>query len=482
MDEVGAETGGSESMNDYQQYDAVALAELVKKGETTPSELINAAIDRAESVNPTINAIVTPIYDAARENVHHLPQGPLHGIPFLIKGLNHVAGVPTSMGSRLFEDYVPDHDGHVVTRFKNAGLNIMGKTNAPEVGLAATTESVALGVCRNPWSIDHTPGGSSGGAAASVAAGIVPVAHATDGGGSIRIPASCCGLVGLKPSRGRTPLGPDVGEGWGGMSTGHVVSRTVRDSAAMLDVIAGPMPGDPYHGPSDSGSFLSRANDHLEPLHIAIDCRAFTGHTTHSECLDAVQKVASMLTQMGHVVDEHALPLDHEEWGFAVSSVVLANVAHTILTRCASLEVEPTLDYIERNTLQSVEIGRKLPATQYVKAIQRMHRLSREMAAFMNDWDMILSPTLVCPPVKTGWLDPNDDPDIYGSRFGAYWGFTNLYNATGQPAISLPLHRTAEGLPIGVQFAARYGDEATLLQLATQLEAGMPWPLTAKVE
>ncbi|MBE14582.1 MAG: amidase [Chloroflexi bacterium] len=469
-------------MKDYKQYDAVALAELVKKGETTPAELIDAAIDQAESINPKINAIVTPTYGAARENAEGLNQGPLRGIPFLVKDLNHVAGVPTSMGSRLFQDYVPDHDGHVVTRFRNAGLNIMGKTNTPEIGLAATTESVALGVCRNPWNTDHTPGGSSGGAAAAVAAGIVPVAHATDGGGSIRIPASCCGLVGLKPSRGRTPLGPDVGEGWGGMSTGHVVSRTVRDSAAILDVIQGPMPGDPYHGPTDSDSFLSRVNDHPGSLRVAIDCRAFTGHDTHTECLDAVQKVASTLARMGHLIDEQALPLDHEEWGFVVSSVVLANVAHTILTRCASLGVEPTLDVVERNTLRSVEIGRQLSATNYVKAIQRMHQLSREMAAFMQDWDVILSPTLVSPPVKTGWLDPNDDPDVYGSRFGGYWGFTNLYNATGQPAISLPLHRTAEGLPVGVQFAARYGDEATLLQLAAQLEAEVPWPLTAEVE
>lgn len=469
-------------MNDYEKYDAVALAELVRAGDATPAELVDAAIDRAETINPKINAIVTPTYDTAREYAERAPQGPLHGVPFLVKDLNHVAGVPTSMGSRLFQDYVPDHDGHVVIRFKNAGLNIIGKTNTPEVGLAATTESVALGACRNPWSTDHTPGGSSGGAAASVAAGIVPVAHATDGGGSIRIPASCCGLVGLKPSRGRTPLGPDVGEGWGGMSTGNVVSRTVRDSAALLDAVQGPMPGDPYCGPSDSGSFLARLNDHPGALRVAIDCRAFTGHDTHPECLDAVQKVASALAQMGHVIDEQALPLDHEEWGVAVGSVILANVAHTVLARCTSLGVEPTLDYLERNTLRSVEIGQRLSATNYVKSIQRMHQLSREMATFMENWDVILSPTLVCPPVRIGWLDPNDDPDVYGARFGSYWGFTNLYNATGQPAISLPLHRTTEGLPVGVQFAAHFGEEATLLQLAAQLEAEMPWPLIAHVE
>lgn len=468
-------------MNDYVNHDALDLARLIADGEVSAREVMAAAIDRAERVNPSINAIVTPLFEQAMDRSddaldHGLDHGPLEGVPFLIKDLAHLAGVPCTMGSRLFDGFVPDSDADIVTRFKAAGLNVFGKTNTPEVGLAATTESVKLGPCRNPWGTNHTSGGSSGGAAAAVAAGILPAAHATDGGGSIRIPASCCGLVGLKPTRARTP-----GSGWGGMSTGHVVTRTVRDSAAILDAIHGPGPGDHYHAPHFEGSYLTDSEQEPPPLRIALDLRPFTGRELHADCAAAAEGAARTCESLGHGVEEAEIPLDHAEWGGSIGAIVAANVAATVLARTQLLGRDPDLEVIERNTLAMVDYGRSISADRYVAATQRIMELSREVAGFLENYDLVLSPTLVSPPVEVGWLDPNDDPAQYGARFGGFWGFTNLYNATGQPAISLPLHRTDDGLPVGVQFAARFGEEALLLRLARQIETASPWPLLAPI-
>jgi len=457
--------------SDYLQCDGTALAELVRKGEVSPPEVIEAAIVRAQAVNPRINAVVTPMYEAARNQASAGIAGPLAGVPFLVKDLNFVKDVRCSFGSRLWADFVPDHDAEIVTRYRKAGLVLLGKSNTPEVGLAATTESVFLGPCHNPWDLSRTSGGSSGGAAAAVAAGIVPVAHATDGGGSIRIPASCCGLVGLKPTRARTPLGPDVGEGWGSMAAGHVVSRSVRDTALLLDLTHGPANGDPYHAPAFTGSFLEGLSRDPRPLRVAIDLVPVSGGRIHEECHAAVRRAAALLETLGHKIEMASPEFDRTAFVRATDTLVLANVANSIYARAEKLQVKPSPECVERLTLRLAQIGHSLSADLYAKAINHIHAIGRLMESFFGSYDLILSPTLLQPPVPLGYLDTNsDDGETYAERFRSFWGFTSLYNATGEPAISLPLHWSADGLPVGVQLAAPFGDEARLLQVAAQIE------------
>lgn len=461
---------------EYGDYDGVGLAALIDGGEVSALETIDAAIAVAETRNEALNAIVTPMYDQAREVAAQGPSGPLAGVPFLIKDLNYVQGVRCSYGSRLWADFVPDHDAEIVRRYRDAGVIIFGKSNSPEVGLAATTESVFLGACHNPWDLSRTPGGSSGGAAAAVAAGILPVSHATDGGGSIRIPASCCGLVGLKPTRARTPLGPDVGEGWAGMSTGHVVSRTVRDSAALLDVVHGPAPGDPYHAPHFGGSYLKEHTRNPGSLRVAIDLNPINGANVHPECIAAVENAARLCESLGHRVEAVDVDYDRESVSRATGLLVVANVRNNILSRAEALGVEPSLDNVEAHTLNFVRMGAQISADMYARSINVIHGAGRWMARYFEDYDLIVSPTLVCPPVPLGYMDTNsEDHETYGRHFNEFWGFTSLYNATGNPAVSLPLHWSADGLPVGVQFAAPFGSELMLLQLAAQLEQAQPW-------
>jgi Asp-tRNA(Asn)/Glu-tRNA(Gln) amidotransferase A subunit family amidase len=462
------------NQSDYLQHDATALAALVHKRTVSAEEVTAAAIARAQLVNPKINAIVTTTYDAALESARRGLSGRLAGVPFLIKDLNFVKGVRCSLGSRLWDQFVPDHDAEIVTRYRNAGLVILGKSNTPEVGLAATTESVLLGPCRNPWDLSRTSGGSSGGAAAAVAAGIVPVAHATDGGGSIRIPASCCGLVGLKPTRGRTPLGPDTGEGWGGMAVGHVVSRSVRDSALLLDVSHGPARGDPYCAPAFSGSFVEALAKDPHPLRIAIDLDPVSGGAVHPECREAVRRSAELLSSLGHHVETESPKYDRTKFTRATDTLVLANVANSIHSRAVAAGVTFGPDCVERLTYRLAEIGRSLSAEQYANAVYHIHAVGRQIESFFEKYDLILSPTLLQPPVPLGYLDTNsEDAETYGEHFRSFWGFTSLYNATGQPAISLPLHWSAAGLPVGVQLAAPFGDEARLLRISGQIERAM---------
>jgi Asp-tRNA(Asn)/Glu-tRNA(Gln) amidotransferase A subunit family amidase len=371
---------------------------------------------------------------------------------------------------------VPDHDAEIVARYRRAGLAFLGKSNTPEVGLAATTESVFLGACRNPWDRSRTPGGSSGGAAAAVSAGIVPAAHATDGGGSIRIPASCCALVGLKPTRARTPMGPDLGEGWGSMAVGHVVSRSVRDSALLLDLTHGAATGDPYHPPHFDGSFVDAARQRLPRLRIAIDLESVSGGSVHDECLKGVADTAALLETLGHRVDACSVAYDREQLGLATGALVVANVANNVYSRAATLGLDVSRELVEQHTLRMAEAGRRIGADVYARSVNTIHATGRRLEHFFEDWDLILSPTLLQPPVPLGYMD-TDDPDgeTYAEHFNAFWGFTSLYNATGQPAISLPLHWTPEGLPVGMQFAAPFGAEARLLALAAELEEAKPW-------
>ena len=464
-------------LEDYRSYDALGLAALIRKGEASALEILETALARAKDHNDEINAITAFFEEGARARAAApLPDTPLAGVPFLIKDLVYIEGVPCTYGSRLYAENIPDHDATVVRRFRDAGLVIFGKTNTPEFGLNVATEPVSNGPTRNPWNTDHVPGGSSGGAAAAVADGWLPAAHATDGGGSIRIPASCCGLVGLKPSRGRNPQGPDVGEGWSGMSTGHVVSRSVRDSAAFLDAIHGPAPGDPYAAPAFDGTYLT---DHAQPpgkLKVGVDLNALTGEEVHPECVAAVEHAARLCESLGHTVDAASPLFDREEYRMATSTLVAANIALNVNARLKMLGRSLAEDDIEPHTRMMRDLGMSLSAEDYARALQVIHRTGRATARFHEDWDLMLTPVLLSPPVSVGWLDTNGyDPETFNQRFVRFWGFTNLQNATGQPAISLPLHWSAQRLPVGVQFVAPYGDELTLLRLARQLEIAAPW-------
>ncbi len=466
----------------YSKFDAIDLANLIKTKEVTATEVIESAITQAEALNPALNAIVTPMFDEAlaQARIHDDTPGeaPLAGVPFLIKDLTMVKGVRCTMGSRLYKDFVPDHDAEIVKRYRQAGLMIMGKSNTPEVGLAATTESVLLGSCKNPWDLTKTAGGSSGGAAAAVAAGILPAAHASDGGGSIRIPASCCGLVGLKPSRGRTPLGPDVGEGWGSMATTHVVSRSVRDSALMLDLTHGPAAGDPYHAPYFDGSYLAAIKHEPGTLRIGVDMFPASGvGSAHLECGAAIDSTVSLLEDLGHHVEPIQLGFDEELFSTATHILVCASAANSLQSRAEVLGHDSlSLDFLETNTMNCANLGKTFSAQDYAKAVSVIHAVGRKVENCFQQYDLILSPTLLQPPVPLGFMATNDgDQEKYGRNIQQFWGYTHLYNATGNPAVSLPLHWSEDGLPVGVQLAATFGGEALLLQTAAQLEQARPW-------
>lgn len=462
---------------DYRKYDAVAVAGLIAKREVSAAEVLETAIARAERVNPAINAIVHKQYEKARKAVAAgLPQGPLAGVPYLIKDLGFFeSGEPATFGSFLFKDFVADHESAYVTRCKKAGLVFMGRSASPEFGLSPNTEPRLYGSCRNPWNLEYSAGGSSGGAAAAVAAGILPVAHATDGGGSIRIPAAQCGLFGLKPSRGRVSLAPDAGEGWGGLSVGHVVSRSVRDSALMLDCTAGMEPGDPYAAPSPERPFLDAIARPPGRLRIAVMLRDHRGATLHPECRKAVDGAAKLCAELGHTVEEADPELDLTALRPMNARISAANTARTCALRWQALGRAPNADDVEATTWAVYQRGLKVSGVEYVEAIAAVHATGRKLGRFLARYDMILSTTLAGPPPKLGYFDQNGDVETFSERVTEYLSVTPLHNATGTPAMTVPLHWTADGLPVGVHFAGRYGEEATLLALAVELEQAQPW-------
>ncbi|MEO7129056.1 MAG: amidase [Rhodoferax sp.] len=461
---------------DYENHDGLALAALVRNGELSATELLDAALERINATNGTLNAVVTPLYEQARAAVDAgLPAGPFEGVPFLVKELvASVAGAPTTSASRLYEHNMPVADSEVVARFRRAGLVIVGKTNSPEFGLSPTTESLLYGVTRNPWQLDLSPGGSSGGSAAAVASGMVPVAHATDGGGSIRIPASCCGLFGLKPTRGRVSAGPEGGEGLNGLATQHVISRSVRDSAALLDAIAGAMPGDPYAAAPPTRPFLEEVGREPGRLRIAFSTTAPTGVPVNVACQAAVEDVARLCEQLGHQVEEASPNFDAEAMAHGFETVFAANTLANIQRGTGG--PPPAAGQVEPLTLALAERARSLSASSYILQLHALHRQSRRVAAFFEQYDIWLTPTLAQPPRPLGWFDiHSSDVEHWLAQLAAFIPFTYLFNVTGQPAASLPLHWSAEGLPIGCQIAARYGDESVLLRLSAQLEAARPW-------
>ena len=465
-------------MNEYESYDALGLAELIRKGEVKPSEILEAAIARLEERNPKINAVVIPMIDEAREvAAGDLPDGPFRGVPFLLKDLHLLAsGTRTSDGCRLFEDFVADHDSEIVARYRRAGLVIFGKSASPEFGLTTSTESKLFGQTRNPWNTDHTAGGSSGGAAAAVAAGIVPLANASDGGGSIRIPSSCCGLFGMKPTRARTPAGPDAGEGWSGMGAVHAVSRSVRDNAALLDATAGPDLGAPYWAPPPERPYLEEVGRPAGRLRIAFQSRSFNGVETHPECTAAVEEASRLCAELGHEVEETSLSIDTETFRQATGTIIAANLRANVEDRAATLGRDFGADDLEPVTYVTVVGAAETGAAEYARAIRVIHGVGRQVAGFLERYDVLLTPTMATPPLPLGVLSLSN-PDL-GEFLGNLLktiAFTQLFNASGNPAMSVPLAWNAAGLPIGVQFAGRFGDEATLFRLAAQLEQARPW-------
>jgi Asp-tRNA(Asn)/Glu-tRNA(Gln) amidotransferase A subunit family amidase len=462
---------------EYRKQDATALAGLIAKGELSAKTVLEVAIARAEAVNGSINAIVHKQYEQAGKAVAAgLPAGPLSGVPFLIKDLGAFEkGEPVTYGSRLFADFVADHDSAYVRRCKQAGLVCIGRSASPEFGLSPSTEPRLYGACKNPWHLGYSAGGSSGGAAAAVSAGILPMAHATDGGGSIRIPAAHCGLFGLKPSRGRVSMAPDAGEGWGGMSVGHVVSRSVRDCALMLDCTAGYEPGDPYTAPAPAGSFVEALGRPPRQLKIALMLKDHRGSKPHAECLRAVQGAAKLCESLGHLVEEADPGLDLVALRQQSTAIAAANTARALGWRWKVLARRPNPDDVEAATWAVYNRGSKVTGVEYVEAIAATHAVGRKMAAFLGEYDLILSTVLAGPPPPLGYFDMMGEVSTFSERVTHYLGVTPMHNAAGTPAMSVPLHWTPDGLPVGVHFAGRYGEESTLLQLAAQLELAQPW-------
>jgi len=464
--------------DEYAGLDATAQADLVRRRQVKPIELVDAAIERIERLNPTLNAVVTPMYDQARAAAGgELPDGPFKGVPYLLKDLiASYAGVRLTEGSAFLNDYVPDFDSELVKRVKRAGLVILGKTNTPEFGLSVSTEPLLFGQVRNPWDPGRTAGGSSGGSSAAVAAGLVPMAHGNDGGGSIRIPASCCGLFGLKPTRGRNPLGREYGDVIGGIVAEHALTRSVRDSAALLDATSGPDRGDPYWAPPPHRPFLREVGADPGRLRIAFTTAPPTGGPVHTDCVNAVHDAAKLCADLGHEVEEASPPVSGELYTLGLGVIWLSGCAWSIDHWARILGREPDQDKIETATWILYEMGRQRTASQYLLAVESIHVVAREIDDFFIDHDIWLTPTLGEPPVPLGYFAPTPEDPMQGwLRAGDFSAFTTICNLTGQPAMSVPLFWNAGGLPVGTQFIGRFGDEATLLRLAAQLESARPW-------
>jgi amidase len=462
---------------EYVNYDGLGLAELIVKKKITPLELLNAVRERVEVFNPRLNALCHLFFDKAEAQINQgLGSGPFRGVPFVLKDLNqYLVGTITSAGSRIWKNSVADFDSTLVQRYKQAGLVIFGKTNSPELGLTTTTESVLFGQTHNPWNLERTSGGSSGGSAAIVASRIVPMAHGSDGGGSIRIPASCCGVFGFKPSRGRVPLGPRQFESWNGCTQHHALTISVRDSAALLDASVGAELGSPYFSPRPELPFLKEVGAEPGSLRIALVTATPGGTPLDPKCKKAALDAAKVCENLGHSIEETALPIDFalaRGAFFAILQVSLARVlddAATILGRPVSeQDVEPV-------TWATMQAGIKVASVTYSRAIATLHQIGLAMAKFQRSYDVILSPTLAKPPVALGLMSLSQDVSTWSKEVMEFSPYTALYNVTGQPSMSVPLHWTSDGLPVGVMFSARFGEDATLFRLAAQLEKAQPW-------
>lgn len=485
--------------DDYAGHDATGLAALVAAGEVTPGELLDAAVARTDVVNPALNAIVHRFEARAREWIESgLPEGPFHGVPFLLKDLTAaLAGEPMSSGSRFDADYRPDYDHAMVERYRAAGLVPFAKTNCPEWGLLPVTEPRLFGPCRNPWDTALTPGGSSGGSAAAVVAGIVPAAHANDGGGSIRIPASCCGLVGLKPSRGRTPSGPERRDGWWGASIDHVVTRSVRDSAALLDATRGLDIGAPYAAPPPPEPYRETIGREPDRLRIALCTDPLLSSAVEPECRAAAESAAKLLADAGHVVEPFTPPVEREGVLHAFMVLLAASVRAEVKLAAERRGRRPRRTELEPVTRSLARLGAALRGDEVALAWERLGVFSRHLSRALDPYDVLLTPTLSQAPRPIGALDPRgfkrislaalntlplakgflllDALAFFAEDVFEFIGYTPLANITGQPSISLPLAESQSGVPLGVLATGRYGEEHTLLSLAAQAEHIRPW-------
>lgn len=482
--------------DEYVKYDGLGLAELIASGEVTAQEALKAAISRRHAVNPALNAVVESWDDEALIRADELT-GPFGGVPFLIKDMDgFFGGHRCTYSSRSLSDWVPARSSDLMVRFQKAGLNIFGATNCPEFGIMGVSESELRGPARNPWNISHTPGGSSGGSAASVASGIVPVAHGGDGGGSLRIPASNCGIFGLKTSRGLVPLGPDEGEGWDGLVVRLLMSRTVRDTAAALDAVAGSDPGAPYAAPPVPKSFLAAMNKTPKKLRIAYSTKSLFGQKMHPDAIEAVDKAAALCEELGHEVFEFDLPIEPGEGAKAYLTIVAANVAKMVNHTQELTGRKPSPKDFERSTWFLKQVGDALSAEELSQAREWGQMKGRLFAEFFGpDFDIHLTSTVATPPVRIGELAPSAAEqaalsvlqrvsagpvlrkvlDQLAAESLEATPQTQIYNMTGQPAASVPMHVTRDGLPVGAQFAASFGDDVLLLQLAAQIEEAKPW-------
>jgi amidase len=484
---------------EYAQYDGLGLAELVRKQEISPVELVEEAIQRIDTHNPALNAVITKLYDAARETAKQpLPEGAFAGVPFLVKDLlATLAGVPTSGGNRLWKNIPAKVDSELIKRWKAAGLIILGKTNTPEFGLTPYTEPVAFGPTHNPWDLTRTTGGSSGGSAASVAARLVPLASGGDGGGSIRIPASACGVFGLKPTRGRTPTGPELGEAWHGFAIEHVLTRSVRDSAALLDATQGADLGAPYYAPPLDRPLLAEVTTRPGKLRIAFTGRPLLGKNVHADVLKGLEATVKLLQELGHEVIEAAPQIDGEAFSLAFVTILAAELRADIEEAARAAGKKVSVNDFDPSTFGLGMLGKALSAGEYAAAARYLQTAARGVAQFFAGYDLLLTPTLSQPPVKIGSLQPAASEKTLINLIGSFDGggllkamgiikplaaqtfefipWTPVFNVTGQPAMSVPLYWNAENLPIGMHFVGKFGDEATLFRLAGQLEEASPW-------
>lgn len=477
--------------------DATELARRLRAGELTAEALLEGCVAAVKAVNPRLNAVVCELFDDARARLRAgLPDGPFAGVPIAVKDFDgFVQGAPFTASTRFLEGFVPDHDSLALARLRQAGFLFLCKTNLPELAILGTSESEWRGPVRNPWDPEHSAGGSSGGSGALVASGAVPLAHGGDGGGSLRIPASANGLVGLKCSRGRIPLGPEMGEGWGGYVQWGVLTRTVRDTAAAVDAMSGPGPGDPYAAPPLPGPLLAEVGRDPGRLRVALCTRSIFGQATDPECAEAAQRTGRLLQSLGHEVEEAELPVDRARLARAYLVQVGVGVAAEIEDMARWIGRRPAPEAFEASTWFLRQVGLSQTALALHEAREAAQEAGRQMAAFHERFDLLLTPTLAHPPVRLGALalKPVERlglgllrrlplrPALHAALDSlARNSFerspnTQLFNQTGQPAISLPLHQSAAGLPIGVQLAAAMGREDRLIRVAAQLEAAAPW-------
>ncbi|MCH7695854.1 MAG: amidase [Proteobacteria bacterium] len=466
-------------MNNIAFMDATAQADLVRRKEISAVELVNAAIERIERLNPKINAVTMPFFELAQKAAANASTDAVFaGVPFLLKDLvSEYAGTPRTDGSAFpAGHYISTEDCELVRRYKQAGLIILGKTNSSEFGLVPTTEPKHYGPTRNPWDTSLGTGGSSGGSSAAVATGMVAAAHANDGGGSIRIPASCCGLVGLKPTRGRNSLAPNYGDIAGGIICEHVVTRSVRDSAAILDATAGPMPGEPYAPIAPERPYIEQLGRNPGRLRIGLGTVPLSGNPAHPDCIAAVESTARLCEELGHDVEVQSPQIDGQRMLKAFGAVLINYLCWSIKSWGQTTGHTPLAEHFEPMTWKMFQSGMRQTSGDYLMAMQELQQINRGISRFFIDYDVWLTPTLAVPPVPLGYFEYSSDTrDQYFARLAEFTGFTLIANATGQPGISLPLHWNDDGLPIGVHFTGRYGDEATLISLAAQLEQARPW-------